>query len=465
MNEQYRNAIGSVESDNDYTALGPVTDRGDRAYGRYQVMGANIPEWTKKHLGVEMTPDQFLADQSAQDKVFDGVTSGYHKKYGNIDDVTSSWFSGRPVAQAGNDSDGYNTVPQYLAKVNKAMGGVEAINAAAGIKPASRGALTSAFAADDEDTGALSPTAVHGPGALSPIAATATAEPDKIGTIGRGLTGIGAALAGITSPDQAKALTAQMVAQQKSPTDGGSWSMHVLPNGQMVRINSKTGATQALPGNYAKPEADKYIEKAKEESAKANVELGVNISNAAREAASQATTVDELKRSLSDPNLRQGFGGELQQTARKLYAAFGFGDPATVANGDVASALSNKLALQLVQNGGVKLLPGSFSDSDRKFVQQMSTTLNNSTEANQRLLDIYTRSHEKVQALEDLRAKHEAANNGVIMPSFRKDMAQLETRLLAEDRARASAAPTSTGRSNLPTLPKGVKSIQLIPTP
>src|ERR1043165_7080051 len=116
MNEQYRNAIGSVESDNDYSLLGPVTKKGDRAYGRYQVMGSNIPEWTATHLGVEMTPDQFLASPEAQDKVFDAVTSGYHKKYGNLDDVTSSWFSGRPVAQAGNSSDGYNTVPQYLAK-------------------------------------------------------------------------------------------------------------------------------------------------------------------------------------------------------------------------------------------------------------------------------------------------------------------------------------------------------------
>lgn len=462
MNEQYRKAIGAVESDNDYEALGPVTKKGDRAYGRYQVMGANIPEWTRAHLGVEMTPEQFLADPTAQDKVFDGVTSGYHAKYGNLDDVTSSWFSGRPVAQAGNASDGYNTTPQYVSKVNKAMGGVEAINAAAGIKPAQRGgALTSAFSGDDD--GALSTNSVQGPGALSPIATTA--EPDKLGTIGRGLTGIGAALAGITSPDQSKALTAQMVAQQKTPTDGGTWSMHVLPNGQMVRINNKTGATQALPGNYAKPEPDKYIDKAKEESAKANVELGVNISNAAREAASQATTVDELRRSFSDPNLRQGIGGDLQQVARKAYVAMGFGDPSTAANGDVATALSNKLALQLVQNGGVKLLPGSFSDSDRKFVQQMSTSLNNSPEANQRLLDIYTRSNEKVQALEALRAKHEAAHDGVIMPSFRKDMATLEQRLLAEDRAKTAAAPAAPKGSVLPTLPKGVKSIQLIPTP
>jgi hypothetical protein len=100
MDDAYRNAIGTVESSNDYDALGPVTNTGDRAYGRYQVMGANVPEWTERHLGTRMTPEEFLASQKAQDKVFDAETSAHYKKYGNLDDVTSTWFSGRPVAQA-----------------------------------------------------------------------------------------------------------------------------------------------------------------------------------------------------------------------------------------------------------------------------------------------------------------------------------------------------------------------------
>src|SRR6266571_1212389 len=102
MNEQYRNAIGTVESSNNYDALGPVTDSGDRAYGRYQVMGANIPEWTQTYLGRQMTPQEFLKDKSAQDAVFDGHTKKTFDKYGNLDDVTSTWFSGRPMAKAGN---------------------------------------------------------------------------------------------------------------------------------------------------------------------------------------------------------------------------------------------------------------------------------------------------------------------------------------------------------------------------
>ena len=49
-------AIAKIESGGKYDMLGPVTKTGDRAYGKYQVMGANIPSWTKETLGREMTP-------------------------------------------------------------------------------------------------------------------------------------------------------------------------------------------------------------------------------------------------------------------------------------------------------------------------------------------------------------------------------------------------------------------------
>lgn len=120
--QDYRNAIGTIESDNNYGSLGPPTSSGDRAYGRYQVMGSNVPDWTEKYYGTRLTPSQFLTNQDAQDAVFDGEFGGAVKKYGNPQDAASVWFSGRPLSQAGNASDGYNTVPQYVAKFNKALG-------------------------------------------------------------------------------------------------------------------------------------------------------------------------------------------------------------------------------------------------------------------------------------------------------------------------------------------------------
>lgn len=118
-----KSAFAKVESDGSggYAAVGPVTRSGDRAYGKYQVMGANIPQWTKEALGYSMTPAEFRASPEAQEKVFEARMGGYLNKYGNVNDAASMWFSGRPMAAAGNASDGYNTVPQYVAKINAAL--------------------------------------------------------------------------------------------------------------------------------------------------------------------------------------------------------------------------------------------------------------------------------------------------------------------------------------------------------
>jgi hypothetical protein len=130
----YADAIASVESagSGDYSAVGPETGKG-RAYGRYQVMDFNIGPWTEKYLGKRMTPEEFLASPQAQDAVFNGEFGSYVQKYGNPQDAASMWFSGRPMAAAGNASDGYNTVPQYVEKFTNAMGGERVMPAGGGM--------------------------------------------------------------------------------------------------------------------------------------------------------------------------------------------------------------------------------------------------------------------------------------------------------------------------------------------
>lgn len=118
----YRAAIQKVESGGNYGAMGPVTKSGDRAYGAYQVMGANVGPWTEKHFGQRLTPEQFLANREAQDAVFDGEFGSYVARFGNPQDAASMWFSGRPMSKAGNASDGYNTTPEYVRKFTAALG-------------------------------------------------------------------------------------------------------------------------------------------------------------------------------------------------------------------------------------------------------------------------------------------------------------------------------------------------------
>lgn len=112
-------SIAQLESGGNYGEMGPATKSGDRAYGRYQVMGANIPTWTKEVFGYSLTPEQFLASKEAQDAVARSKLGSYLKQYGNIDDAASVWFSGRPVKNNRSRDVLGTSVPQYVAQVRR----------------------------------------------------------------------------------------------------------------------------------------------------------------------------------------------------------------------------------------------------------------------------------------------------------------------------------------------------------
>jgi hypothetical protein len=114
----YKKSVAKMESGNSYSSLGKWV-RGDRAHGKYQVMGNNIPSWTQQALGVSMTPAEFLANPRAQEKVFEHVFGGYVKKYGNVADALSMWHSGVPLSQAIKEGrhDVNMTTSDYTQKI------------------------------------------------------------------------------------------------------------------------------------------------------------------------------------------------------------------------------------------------------------------------------------------------------------------------------------------------------------
>lgn len=120
-------ALGFVESTNKYDAVGEVIrDKnsmyyGDRAYGMYQVMGKNIPVWTKQYLGTEMTKEQFLKDNEAQDKLVKAFMTEKYNQYGSIEDAVSVWFTGRPLKKAteAGAADQNISVNEYVRRFRK----------------------------------------------------------------------------------------------------------------------------------------------------------------------------------------------------------------------------------------------------------------------------------------------------------------------------------------------------------
>lgn len=158
-------ASANIESGGKYDALGPITRNGDRAYGKYQVMGNNIPSWTKEAFGKSMTPEEFLADPAAQEKVYEQQFGKNVAKYGNVADAASVWFTGKPLAQAGNVSDVLGTTaPQYVSKFMAGYGGAGDGGAAPRMMTAPQFAIPGSAPGYVQPTNALAPLVAAGAG-------------------------------------------------------------------------------------------------------------------------------------------------------------------------------------------------------------------------------------------------------------------------------------------------------------
>lgn len=124
--DKYGRAIASLESGgsrNPYELIGPADRRGDKPYGKYQVMGANVGPWTTEIIGRRMTPQEFLGSPEAQEAVFKGKFGQYLEKTGSAQDAASMWHSGVPLARAQSRRDVLGTrTPDYVARFASALG-------------------------------------------------------------------------------------------------------------------------------------------------------------------------------------------------------------------------------------------------------------------------------------------------------------------------------------------------------
>jgi hypothetical protein len=78
-----------------YSVIGPKSRHGDYPYGKYQVMGANIPSWGRAAGYQNLTPKQFLRDSDIQEKVAQAQFSKYlQQKGGNALEAARMWIGG-----------------------------------------------------------------------------------------------------------------------------------------------------------------------------------------------------------------------------------------------------------------------------------------------------------------------------------------------------------------------------------
>ena len=123
---KYRDAIASIESDGSggYTAVGRTHPTLGRALGRYQIMEANIPVWSREILGREVSPEEFMANPALQDAIFDGKFGAYVNQYGP-EGAAQAWFAGPGgVGKLGRRDVLGTSVGDYTTKFSRALGGL-----------------------------------------------------------------------------------------------------------------------------------------------------------------------------------------------------------------------------------------------------------------------------------------------------------------------------------------------------
>lgn len=109
--------------------------------------------------------------------------------------------------------------------------------------------------------------------------------------------------------------------------------------------------------------------KGSEEMAKRYSERYFKLQDNATTAQGNLDMANEFERAAE--GLNQGALGQTEQSLRRWGAALGIGDAGKAAKGDLANAISNKLALQLRAPGGESGgMPGAMSDADREFLSK-----------------------------------------------------------------------------------------------
>ena len=122
---RYRDAVASIESagSGDYQAIGPTHRKMGRALGRYQVMEANLPQWSREALRREVSADEFLASPEIQDAIFDHKFGGYVENFGE-EGAAQAWFAGPGgVGKMGRKDSLGTSVADYTRKFSRALGG------------------------------------------------------------------------------------------------------------------------------------------------------------------------------------------------------------------------------------------------------------------------------------------------------------------------------------------------------
>lgn len=499
-------AVSKIESgspEGNYQAVGPITETGDRAYGRHQVMGKNIPVWTKEVLGKAMTPQEFLADKDAQDAVFNAKFGQSAQKFGTPQDAASVWFSGKPLAAAGNRQDiTGTTVPQYVSNFTRNMGAVPNVAAALNGQPndmPGQPNFAQRFDANAGPAGVVSPiaqalnqpSAAPGspaavPGMATPQGTTpnAPASPPADNTNAK----IAALLRSDNRSDRALGNQLAVAAMQASIKEKPEFirlndeqvmnkhTAQVYQAGPGFRplITPQERAQHGIPADDNRPYQVGPGNKLQHPPAESRMtvdqrgqmmyaqtnekhfaELNHAIPKAANDARGQIATLSRMSQLLADPTINTGAGAEMILDLKRLAKTAGI-DVGDLGGAEAVRSIGNKFALELRNPNLGAGMPGAMSDQDRKFLQSIPPGLERTPEGSKIIGEYLTRLAQRNLEIEKLRQtyvkQHKSLDDGfyqVVGDYAEKN--PLFPEAVQKKNAPPSAAPTTTAQSG-PTL-------------
>lgn len=464
----YQKAIAGIESGGDYGKLGPVIEKGrmagDRAYGKYQVMGANVGPWTKQHFGQELTPEQFVQNPQAQDAVFNGQFGAYAKQYGP-EGAARAWFAGPGnMNNMGAKDQLGTTVGSYAAKFN------------AGMQPYQVAALGNGLPAAPQTPPAGPQMAQAAfPGQNPPAANRSSVQipPDVANTVRQLLRDPRTATQGMA-----------LYMQYAKPVD--QWQQFTSPEGSPLQRNSVTGEVKNAGSENSAINEVQFAQKNwkslgfpdpastdakdrlfwKEYNAKRLGGAGVNVAidqsapnefekeygqgmgKRALEVVNQgdAATQDLQQNALSRSFLTKVKTGKLSGTAATVGAwakAIGIDpaklgiDPNLPAINEAAQSAMAQQTVGMIGSGGFPA--NNFSDADRKFLSSIPANIGNTPEANELLHDVRDRMAQR--KIDRANAWADAREQGQSYEKFERDWRKKVAKedLFADVRAKVEA--------------------------
>lgn len=458
---QYAAAIQGNESGGNYQAVGPTHPKYGRALGAYQVMEANLPQWSQDALGRQVSPAEFLASPQIQDAIFQHRFGQYVAQTGSPQDAASMWFTGKPLAQGANLRDVLGTTGQgYVDKFNA---GLARSGGAAPPLPQTAMAMPGASQADLPAPGAQEaqfyiPGTSGQPGAATPPAASAApanglppavaARVDAmLGSKNVEVQKAGLALAQKYATEAPKVTTVApghvvfdertrqpiYTAPEKEEKDPEksrilndaleNWKKYGLPNpkdeanaGFWRDFSAKTLGGGVNVTNNNTIGGEKAYD---QEQGKAYAKLFGDLQDSGRSAPSTIGTLRMMRRLTESPDFYSGAGGEKATQFKKALVAIGVKDADAAAPNELFQKLSNRTILDM--SGGS--LGNGFSNADRDFIQATTANIGNTPEGNRRILDMAEKVETRKAEIAKRAREYAKGHNGRIDAGFDDELA------------------------------------------